>query len=164
MLQPHLTPEKNSSIDALIRRAAFDVLAQREHSQQELTEKIIRKFKKRTDVVVTEDRIAEVVSAINAEGLQSNTRYIEMLIRSRINQGHGPMRIAQELKQKGIPSAEYESLLDSRSEEWLERAKQAKQKKFGIAKTIDQKEKGRQLRFLQYRGFSSQQIQFAMKS
>ena len=163
MLQPHLTLETNSSIDTLIRRAAFDVLAQREHSQQELIEKVIRKFKKRTDLVVSDEKIAEVVSAISADGLQSNTRYIEMLIRGRINQGHGPMRIAQELKQKGIAAAEYESMLDSRSEEWLDRARQAKQKKFGSAKAQDQKEKGRQLRFLQYRGFTSSQIQYAFK-
>lgn len=74
------------------------------------------------------------------------------------------MRIAQELKQKGITSTDYESLLDSHSEAWLERAKQAKQKKFGDGKAMDQKAKGRQLRFLQYRGFSSAQIRFAMES
>jgi len=162
MLQPHLKPSPQS-IEAVIRRAAFDVLAKREHSQQELTEKIIRKFKKRTDLSISEEKIAEVVSVITAEDLQSNTRYIEMLIRSRVNQGHGPLRIAQELKQKGIAQNDFEHLLDSRSEEWLERAKQAKQKKFGSDKAMGQKEKGRQLRFLQYRGFSSQQIQYAMK-
>jgi regulatory protein len=165
MLQtyPENTKPLDTSMEALIRRAAFDVLAQREHSQQELLEKIIRKFKKRPDLSVTEEKIAEMISKISAEGLQSNTRYIEMLIRSRINQGHGPLRIAQELKQKGIAALDYEHLLDSRSEAWLERARQAKQKKFGAGKAMDQKAKGRQLRFLQYRGFTSEQIRFALK-
>jgi regulatory protein len=161
MLQPHLT-QSPPSIDAVIRRAACDVLAQREHSQQELAEKLLRKFKKRRDLSISAEKISAVVAVIAAEGLQSNTRYIEMLIRSRVNQGCGPLRITQELKQKGITQADFEKLLDSRSEEWLERAKQTKQKKFGNERAIDQKAKGRQLRFLQYRGFTSAQIQYAL--
>jgi len=153
----------SENIETLIRRAAFDVLAQREHSQQELLEKLIRKFKKRSDLVISAEKIAEVVTAVSDEGLQSNSRYIEMLIRSRIQQGRGPLRIMQELKQKGIVSADYEALLDPRGEEWLERARQVKQKKFGSGKAIDQKQRGRQSHFLQYRGFSSQQIQFAIQ-
>ena len=153
-----------SSIEPLIRRATFDLLAQREHSQQELLEKLLRKFKQRSELVISEEKIAEVLSAVRAEGLQSDSRYVEMLIRSRIQQGRGPLHILQELKQKGIAVADYETLLDQRSEEWLERARQVKEKKFGSGKATDQKEKGRQLRFLQYRGFSSQQIQYAMQS
>jgi len=167
MLQPHLSSPPSTSpksIDALIRRAAFDLLARREQSQQELKNKLILKFKRRPELAITEQKIIDVVSAVSAEGLQSNARYIEMLIRGRVNQGHGPLRIAQELKQKGIAQADFEELLDSRSEIWLERARQTKQKKFGMGKTLDQKEKARQLRFLQYRGFSSEQIKFAMAS
>lgn len=161
MLQPHLT-HSTESTTAVIRRAAFDVLAQREHSRQELIEKLLRKFKKRSDLSIPEAKVIEVVTAINNEGLQSDTRYIEMLVRSRISQGHGPVRIAQELKQKGLAFSDCESVLDSRSEEWFERARQARQKKFGAAKSCDQKEKARQMRFLQYRGFTSEQIRFAL--
>jgi len=167
MLQPHLLSSSPStsqkSIDTLIRRAAFDLLARREQSQQELKNKLILKFKRRPELAITEQKIIDIVSAVSAEGLQSNTRYIEMLIRGRVNQGHGPLRIAQELKQKGIAQSDFEELLlDSRNEVWLERARQTKQKKFGASRAIDQKEKARQLRFLQYRGFNMEQIKFAL--
>lgn len=154
----------SENIETLIRRAAFDLLARREYSQQELQEKLLRKFNKRKDLVVDREKIAGLVSAMGADGLQSDSRYLEMLIRSRIQQGQGPLRIAQELKQKGIDAQAYEALLDSRSEDWCERARQVKLKKFGSGKTFDQKLKSRQLRFLQYRGFSSQQVRFAMES
>ena len=159
MLQTYST----ETFEKLIRRAAFDLLAKREHSQQELLEKLLRKFSKRRGLAIDKEKIANVVAVINAEGLQSDSRYLEMLIRSRIQQGQGPLRIAQELKQKGIHAEAYEVLLDSRGEDWCERARQAKQKKFGSGKALDEKQKGQQLRFLQYRGFNSQQIQFAMQ-
>ena len=152
-----------NEIHKLIRAAAFDLLARREHSQQELKNKLILKFKRRPELAITEQKIVEVVSAVSAEGLQSNARYIEMLIRGRVNQGYGPLRIAQELKQKGIVQSDFEELLDARNEVWLERARQAKQKKFGNSRAVDQKEKAQQMRFLQYRGFSSAQIQYALK-
>jgi len=143
---------------SLVRRAAFDLLARREHSQQELVTKIFRRFSRRPELGVTTELIQSVLMAITDEGLQSDQRYLESFIRSRIQQGYGPHRIAQELKQKKISAEDFEPLLDSRSPEWMERAKAIRERRFSSRKAGDQKEKAKQMRFLQYRGFTGDQI------
>lgn len=154
---------------ALVRRAAFDLLARREHSQQELVTKISRRFSRRPELGVTTELIQSVLMNITEEGLQSDQRYLESFIRSRIQQGYGPLRIAQELKQKKISAEQFESLLDSRSPEWIQRAKGVKERKFSSGKASDQKsfnnkERAKQMRFLQYRGYSLDQIHSVFKS
>lgn len=159
-----LNLEKISDPESLVRRAAFDLLARREHSRQELVTKIFRRFSHRPELGVTTELIETVLMAIADKGLQSDQRYLESFIRSRIQQGYGPVRIAQELKQKKITAEQFEPLLDSRSAEWMERAKAARERKFSGEKVFDQKAKAKQMRFLQYRGYSFEQIQFAFKS
>jgi len=159
-----LTLKKTMDNRALVRRAAFDLLARREHSQQELVTKISRRFSKRPELGVTTELIQSVLMNITEEGLQSDQRYLESFIRSRIQQGYGPLRIAQELKQKKITAEQFDPLLDSRSAEWIERAKAVKERKFSSGRIVDRKEQARQMRFLQYRGYSLDQIQAAFKS
>lgn len=156
----------NKIIDnrALVRRAAFDLLARREHSRQELITKIYRRFSRRPELGITTELIETVLMTITDEGLQSDQRYLESFIRSRIQQGYGPLRIAQELKQKKITAEQFEPLLDSRSAEWIERAKAVKERKFSAEIARDQKIKAKQMRFLQYRGYSLDQIRFAIET
>lgn len=149
---------------ARVRGAAFDLLARREHSRQELVVKISRRFARRPELGVSTELIESVLMTIAEEGLQSDQRYLESFIRSRIQQGYGPLRIAQELKQKKITAEQFETLLDSRSPEWIERAKVVKDRKFSSGKAADQKEKAKQMRFLQYRGYSLDQIQSVFKA
>jgi SOS response regulatory protein OraA/RecX len=91
----------NSSTDGRpseIRRTAMDLLARREHSRRELKQKLKKRF--RDDALIEEqlDTLAE-------ENLQSDTRYAESFLRQRFNRGHGPVRIRQEMRQKGIPDS-----------------------------------------------------------
>ncbi|MBT8092507.1 MAG: RecX family transcriptional regulator, partial [Gammaproteobacteria bacterium] len=46
--------------------------------------------------------------------------------------------------------------------DWTEMAREIRARKFGRARPADFKDKARQMRFLQYRGFESEQIQAAM--
>ena len=45
--------------------------------------------------------------------------------------------------------------------QWLERAREVREKKFGRESPRDFKERSRQMRFLQQRGFTSEQIRGA---
>ena len=73
------------------------------------------------------------------------------------------MNIRQELKQRGITDKEMvEELLAEH--DWFDLAQQTRSKKFGEELPTERKEQARQLRFLQYRGFSSEQCWSALKN
>jgi len=147
-----------------IRAAAFDLLARREHARQELIDKIYRRFSRRKDISVDKSKIADIINEMADEGLQSDTRYFDILVRSRKQQGHGPLRIAQELKQKSIADDAHNALSDTDEQEWKEHARDARHKKFSERLPKTPKEKARQMRFLQHRGFNMEQIRFAMSA
>ncbi len=145
-----------------IRHAAMNMLARREHTARELTDKLGKKFRAANESDIGEALsgwIEEVIDQLRHEGLQSNARFIEMFINARRNRGYGPVRIAQELKQKGLDSSDYELMLDRYGEQWFEQARQVRKKKFGCKQISEAKEKARQSRFLQYRGFTIEQIE-----
>ena len=137
-----------------IRKKAMDVLARREYGQAELVRKLADKGYKRS---VVEDEIA----ALSDEGLQSDTRFAESFVQSRINQGKGPVRIRADLSQRGIHDGVIEGALEASGCDWYELAVQERVKKFGSDVPGDFKEKARQMRFLQYRGFEQDHIQSA---
>jgi len=76
--------------------SAIRYLARREHSVRELVDKLIAKGFELSD-------IHETIARLQAENLQSEGRFVEMLIRSRISQGKGPVRIIHELEEHRIP-------------------------------------------------------------
>ena len=134
----------------------MDFLARREYGLEELTRKLADKGYKRT---VVEDELARLVD----EGLQSDTRFAEAFVQSRINQGKGPVRIRADLGQRGIRDGVIEGALEIAATEWFELARQERVKKFGAERPVDFKEKARQIRFLQYRGFEQDHIQEAVE-
>lgn len=93
-----------------------------------------------------------------AEGLQCDLRFTEAFVHHRISRGYGPRRIARELKEKGVSDELRQEFIDERDPQWLERIVEVRELKFGSKVPEDYKEQARQSRFLQYRGFSSEQI------
>lgn len=140
--------ENKPASDIDIRRAAMDLLARREHTRRELTEKLCKKFGNSCQIEPQLDRLEN-------EGLQSDERFVEAFVNYRANSGKGPIRISQELKQKGASSALIEAYLDSRDSMWIDIAREVMQKKFGKNPTNTPAEKAKRARFLQYRGFSN---------
>jgi len=138
-----------------IRKKAMDFLARREYGFEELVKKLADKGYKRS---VAEDEIARLTE----EGLQSDTRFAEAFVQSRINQGKGPVRIRVELGQRGIRDGVIEGALEGAGADWYELAQHERLKKFGAERPADFKEKARQMRFLQYRGFEQDHIQEAV--
>lgn len=91
----------------------------------------------------------------------SDERFAESLVRARRNRGYGPLRIRQELQEKGAAPEIIERSVDARSREWLVEIERVRRKKFGERLPSDYAERARQSRFLQYRGFSTDQIREA---
>ncbi|WP_066015167.1 regulatory protein RecX [Endozoicomonas atrinae] len=131
---------------AMLRHAAMNLLAQREYSRKEL-------FRKLGLLSQDSELIDAVLNWLESDRLLSDDRFVEGFIRSRIQKGHGPMRISQDLRQKGVDSEAISLALEAAEADWYELAESARIKKFGGAAPSEPKEKARQIRFLQYRGF-----------
>jgi len=130
---------------------ACDFLARREHSRKELQYKLARGCE---DKVLIE----ELLDKLSSEGLQSDERFTESFVHHRIDMGQGPMKIHQELKQRGIDQILIEKYLESVSIDWLSLAEDIRVKKFGVEIPGDYQKKAKQSRFLYSRGFSSELI------
>lgn len=122
----------------------MNLLARREHSQQELHRKLCNKGFESGD-------IKTVLPALVEEGLLSDERFTEAFINSRLQRGSGPVKIANELQQRGIGDELVEAYLDERDAQWTQRAIEVRTKRFGPSLPNDFKERARQMRFLQYR-------------
>lgn len=139
------------------RKKAMDYLARREHGRAELLDKLTR-FGFDSDVA--DDAVAQLV----ADNLQSDTRFTEAFIASRINQGKGPVKIRAELRERGIAGSTVDHGLEAAAQDWYRAACEVREKKFGTEFPADFNEKARQMRFLQARGFDTDQIQSAVSA
>ena len=130
--------------------AALKMLMRREHSKLELRQKL--NLKDFDDAVINDS-----ISLLAEQKYQSDERFSEAFILMRFNQGKGPIKISMELKSRGI--TEFDLTLFN----WFELAKDVKYKKFGDSKFLDYKEKSKQKRFLQSRGFGFDEINQAFQ-
>lgn len=138
-----------------IRIVALDLLAQREHSRLELQNKLLQKD-------FAHDEVELLLNTLIAENLLSDERFCEAFIRNRIKKGQGGLRIKEELRQRGISNELISHYLNSQND-WQEKLAIVRRKKFGDAIPKDFKERAKQMRFLQYRGFSIEQINEAFR-
>ena len=128
------------------RRAALDLLARREHGVAELRAKLV-------DREFTPDEIEATLTALQQEGLLSEDRFLESFIGSHARRGHGPVWIRAELERKGIAGEAIREALEAAEVDWDAEAEAVRVKRFGPEPPADFKERARQARFLQYRGY-----------
>lgn len=140
-----------------IRVAAMDYLSRREHATEELFQKLFAKEDYEAD------DIYEALAHLSEQGLLSDERFTEGFINQRINKGSGPLKIRAELRQKGVSDDMIGAFLNEHDDTWQETALAVRIKKFGPQLPSDLKETVKQTRFLQSRGFSSEQTQYAMR-
>ena len=134
-----------------IRVVAMDLLSRREHSAYELTQKL-----KKRDFDI--DAIEAALDQLQQDNLQSDSRFIEGVVNFRMNAGFGPLKIKYELRQKGISDERVEDYLSGLTVKWQQLMAAQRSKKFGQDIPLDYKEKMKQARFLQNRGFSPESV------
>ena len=141
----------NKRENSPVRLEAMNLLAQREHSRRELWDKLRKHFPDCAD-----GEVDAVVSELGREGLQSDARFVESFIHGRVRKGQGPARIHLELQQRGVAD---ELIVEGLSGfDWYHLARQVRQKKFGDEPVRDYRQRAKIGRFLQYRGFGSDEI------
>lgn len=140
---------------ALLQQA-IQLLSRREYSARELQCKL--------EPGQDAERVAEVLSELQRQGLQSDERFAEVWVRHRVLQGHGPIKIQMALREKGIAAEVISKVLTQGDVDWCEQARVVYRRRFGLRPPADPREKARQMRFLQYRGFNADQIRYAMEN
>lgn len=146
-----------------MRWLAFYYLSKRELSQHELRQKLLAKD-------CDADAVEMLLIEFAEKGYQSDERCAYMIIRESIRKARGKQYIHQAFKearlnfdsslddmiaQAGIDTLTDGTALDSCHDkiDWLYLAVEARCKKYGNAPPQTPKEKAKQLRFLQYRGY-----------
>lgn len=128
-----------------LRGRALQALARREYSRAELHGKLL------PHVAETDDVLA-LLDDLEKRGWLSDARALEQTVRIR-SARFGTQRIAHELRQKGISDELISAAIPQLKQGELEAARSVWQRKFA-SPPQDQKEKAKQMRFLQSRGFS----------
>jgi regulatory protein len=141
---------------AKIRSTAMDILTGREYSRHELAQKLQRKF-------AGHHSIDSVLKELVAEGLQSDRRYTEAFIRSRKMRGQGPLRIASDIRQKGVDRDLLASVMEEMAIDWYSVVDEVNRRKYGPKGPLDRADKARRMRFLQSRGFNFEQVVAAVQ-
>ncbi|MCC2614783.1 recombination regulator RecX [Aestuariibacter halophilus] len=141
--------------EGIITRSITTLLARREHSQVEIVRKLQAKG---FSVSLIEQQLAK----FSAKGIQSDSRFCEALIRSRVSKGQGELRIRAEAREHQLDDAEINAQLRELNVDWFALACQVREKRFGPALPDDWQDSQKQLRFLAYRGFTHEQCQHAV--
>lgn len=137
-----------------LKGRALRLLAQREHSRQELE----RKLAAHADAP---EQLAQVLDELVAKGFICEARVVESTLRRRAAR-LGARRVVQELRAKGVSDAALASAAEQLHGSELERAREVWQRKFG-APAQDTAELARQARFLTARGFAADVVRRVLR-
>ena len=145
---------------ALTREAlhgrALAMLARREHSSGEIRQKL-------RDIGGDAALIDAVLADLQSRKLQSDVRFAESFVRSRAERGYGPRAIEMGLRERGLDKAAASDALAASGYDWREQAVVVRERRFGSGLPREPRERARQLRFLQCRGFAGGEISAALK-
>lgn len=143
-----------------LRWLAFYYLSKRELSRYELQQKLLAKDFALHEVTSLLDEFAQ-------SGYQSDERFIMMTIKESLRRARGIRHITQKLRQAKVQSDDLTAQIaqvakematdqtDQDGMDWLALAVAARTKKYGTDIPKDPKDKARQFRFLQSRGFET---------
>lgn len=130
---------------------AVRLLARREHSAWELTTKLLKKS-------YSAEEIQGALQECQRLGLQSESRFVESVLRTRIAQGYGPLKIRRELQNLQVDENLINDTLQYEQDNWQACAKRVWEKKYKNHGDFSYMGLQKQKQFLLYRGFASDTI------
>ncbi|HEY3179481.1 MAG TPA: recombination regulator RecX [Casimicrobiaceae bacterium] len=129
-----------------LKAAAVRLLARREYSRAELHARLIARG-------ATRDDVERVLDQLEQSGYLSDARFAQALIAQKAGR-YGKRAIAHQLRQKQVaPAAADEALASMAVTDEIADATALWQRRFGVPPK-DEREKARQVRFLQARGYT----------
>ena len=134
-----------------VERTAAGLLTSREHTRQELFRKLINRG-------YTPELVIPVLDRMESAGQLSDERFTEQYVQLRLRKGYGPLRIRHELQDRGVAESLIDGWLDEPGMDWAEQLRSVAEQKFGDSPMVNDKERGRRARFLEYRGYPSSLI------
>ena len=138
---------------------AVGLLARRAYSTAELRRKL-------EDRGYLEAAIEPALIELEETRKLDDQRYGNNVVAYRARRGQGPARIRNELRKSGLDNDQIEAAVGGSGEEgpdFIALAREARRRKFGPDLPKDWKERARQARFLQYRGFSTDHIRAVLE-
>ncbi|HRF29135.1 MAG: recombination regulator RecX [Azonexus sp.] len=136
-----------------LRVRALQLLTRRDYSRAELQKKLAAHAE-------SAEELASVLDTLQGERLLSDHRYATQRVTARAGR-YGDARLKQELRLKGVSDDDIAAALPEGGDE-TERCLAVWQRKFGQPAQTPE-ERAKQMRFLQYRGFSSEAIRRALR-
>lgn len=140
-----------------ITARAVNLLSRREHSQKELRTKLLKAEFELNEIDNTIDKLTKA-------DIQSDARFAENYLRYRSQRGFGSVKIKLELKERGVDNDIINTAFDQAEIDWFKLANTVRNKRFGEQAPDNLKDRAKQQRFLQYRGFNHEQINESLNS
>jgi regulatory protein len=134
--------------------AAVALLARRDFASGELGAKLRERG-------FDSDVVQGLIEHLHTRRLLNDERYAGHFVQYHSARGQGPIRIRRDLESVGVASELIDSALTS-VPDWAALARDVRRRRFGAKPPEVWREKGRQARFLQYRGFSNDHIRTAL--
>ena len=132
-----------------LRARAMRLLARREHSRLELARKLSRIAEEGDDIEVVLDELTQ-------KGWLSDARYAEHSVRAKARR-FGPLKVAHELRCKGIGEDTIEAAFRAAGVDGAADMERVWATRFS-EKPTNERERARQVRFLQGRGFAFEPV------
>jgi regulatory protein len=136
-----------------LRVAALRLLTRRDHSRAELRAKLAA-------TAGSEDELEAVLDVLQEQRLLSDRRYATQRVAARAGR-YGDTRLRQELRQNGVSDEDISAALPEGGDEFA-RCRAVWSRKFPQP-AQGREELARQMRFLQYRGFSGETIRRVLR-
>ena len=136
-----------------LRVAALRLLTRRDYSRAELTAKLAAQAE-------SAEQLSQVLDTLQAERLLSDHRFASQRVAARAGRS-GDARLKRELRQQGVGDEDIAAALPEGGDETA-RCQAVWARKFG-ALPHSAEERAKQMRFLQYRGFSGDAIRRVMR-
>ena len=131
---------------ASLQECAVNLLARREHSVHELRQKLMPKAE-------SPEELEALLLKLTEGGLQSDARFVEAFVSSRISSGFGSRRIASELSQRRVDDELIAEHLSADDDHWSQVLSRLSEKKYHGKAIADNKDYMRRCRFFMQRGF-----------
>lgn len=148
---------KKTSRELTPVQRALALLVRREHSRKELARKLSARG-------IGREAAEAAIAKLSGDGWQSDARFAEMLVRTRVAHGYGPVRIRAELGTHGMDRDSIEAAMTSFEGDWIELAQAVVKRRFGESVPTDPVQLRKAADFLYRRGFDGDAVRSAIRA